>query len=393
MNGLFTSGTIKKVIHLLFTLGIMTCCIQFLKVRTLSYFVITSIFTSTYVIYLIREHKIKKTYSKYPESIPEKNENITNKSNEKIESVSNTIKNNVNVIPVLNEQLKAVITQTDEAANGLIGAFIRINQQAKKQMQSVQELFGNLSEQSGMNALTETQKELQEIQKNFTTMTSFFDRSIGMISDVVNQLSRVDEFALKIKKISQVTNILALNASIEAAHTGDEGSGFKVIATEINALSRESNSSIKEIAEITEKLTSNVNSIKHELESVNRDTISIGDRTEKLFGMAMEQIGETLHNATEKMSTIANNAEVLNKEISKVVVSIQFQDITRQRIEHVISPLETLQNEFTETIKNIENGPDNEKRTTVERSADSLMSQYTMEAEREVLRKMNNQKS
>jgi methyl-accepting chemotaxis protein len=136
-----------------------------------------------------------------------------------------------------------------------------------------------------------------------------------------------------------------------------------------------------------------VNSIKHELESVNRDTISIGDRTEKLFGMAMEQIGETLHNATEKMSTIANNAEVLNKEISKVVVSIQFQDITRQRIEHVISPLETLQNEFTETIKNIENGPDNEKRTTVERSADSLMSQYTMEAEREVLRKMNNQKS
>jgi chemotaxis regulatin CheY-phosphate phosphatase CheZ len=39
------------------------------------------------------------------------------------------------------------------------------------------------------------------------------------------------------------------------------------------------------------------------------------------------------------MSTIAEDAEALNKDISNVVVSIQFQDITRQRIEHVITSL------------------------------------------------------
>jgi methyl-accepting chemotaxis protein len=237
------------------------------------------------------------------------------------------------------------------------------------------------------------QGNLIDIQNNFTTITSFFDKSTAMISEVVEQLSKINTFASDIEKIGKMTNILAINAAIEAAHTGEAGQGFKVIATEINTLSKNSNESIRQIAEVTKSLTSTITAIKQELEKVHYQSKSIGMRTDELFNQTTDKIETTLKETTEKVQSIANDAEGLSKEISKIVVSIQFQDITRQRIEHVIAPLELLNNDLTSSIDNIcKNESDFVQReeTTI---TDSLANQYTMESEREILRKFGNQES
>jgi methyl-accepting chemotaxis protein len=385
-----------RILHILHMSAIVGCAINlFMKFSIVAIIPMVAV-TITYAMFL---HYCKRQGTlSISHSGPEVQNQETTISAEAaevdaIQHVTSAVKSKVSVFPILTEQLKAVIKQTDSAAEGLITAFMGINRQAKKQLKSVQELFGNISEQSGVSTLSETQQELQEIQSNFASMVTFFDRSIEMISDVVSQLSRVDQFALKIKKIGQMTNILALNAAIEAAHTGDAGSGFKVIASEINTLSKDSNSSIIEIAEITEKLTSNVGKIKQELESVHQDTMNIGKRTDKLFSLAMGKIGETLQDAAAKMNTIAGDAAVLNKDISNVVVSIQFQDITRQRIEHVITPLETLQKEISEIIGRVESGETCLTQSPLSSTDSSLMEHYTMESEREVLRNLKNGKS
>jgi methyl-accepting chemotaxis protein len=301
-----------------------------------------------------------------------------------------SVRGKLQIIPVLTEQLQAVISQTDEAAGGLTEAFIGISRQAKKQLLAVQGLFGNLSEQtSDNNILFQTQSNLQEIQTNFSTLTSFFDNSITMVSEVLEQLGKVNAFALNIEKIGKTTNILALNASIEAARAGEAGNGFKVIASEIKMLSKDSNNSIKEITEITEKLASNVNDIKQELQSVHQHSKSIGLRTDELFSQTTGKIGATLQDTAEKIKVIAHDAEGLTKEISKAVVSIQFQDITRQRIEHVISPLEMLNSDVIETIDKIIKKELDFQQIRVDPLTDSLMKQYTMESEREILKKLN----
>lgn len=307
-------------------------------------------------------------------------------------SLVSSLQGKLQVIPVLTEQLQSVIKQTDDAAAGLSEAFFGISRQAKKQLQTVRELFGNLSEQtSGDNSLLQTQDSLKEIQSNFSVLTSYFDKSLEMISEVLKQLSKVDKFASNVDDIGKATNILALNASIEAARTGKAGLGFKVIASEINDLSAKSNKSIKEITEITSNLTSQVNSIKKELELVLQQSKSIGTRTDELLSTATGRIGSTLQEAADKIKVVAGNAENLSKEIGKVVVSIQFQDITRQKIEHVISPLEILGKDMTETFNdfvNTDRKPLNEENSSL---TDSLLRQYTMESEREVLKKFMNQ--
>lgn len=392
LKNLLSKGAILHILHISAIAG----CVMNLFIR-LSF---TTIFTTLIVsiIYTFFLYSVKRVQqSSVNESAKIGDTEITeiHESSEPgvIQHVTSAIKNKVTVIPVLTEQLKAVVRQTDTAAEGLIAAFLGINRQSKTQLQSVKELFGNLSEQSGGNSLSETQQDLQELQGNFSAMSSFLDKSIGMIENVANQLGRVDEFALKIKKVGHMTNILAINAAIEAAQSGNAGNGFKVIASEINALSRDSTGAIKEITEITENLSSNVTTIKRELESVHRDTLEMGKRTDNLFGVALKQIGETLQGATEKMGSIAGKAEELNKEIGKIVVSIQFQDITRQRIEHVISPLELLQNEIIGILQKIENNESVTLNSSLNSDKSELMNQYTMESEREILRNIQNKSS
>lgn len=386
----------EKAIHILHIIALSACIINSAVKITLGNILITIVVTITYAIFIYYQKRNGALTESQGSSVTKKTDTTVFSEPAEldvIQLVTSTMKNKATVIPVLTEQLKAVITQTDSAAEGLISAFFGINRHSKKQLQSVNELFGNLSEQSGGNTLTETQTELQELKGNFSVMTSFFDKSIEMIENIVDQLSRVEVFASKIKKIGQMTNILALNAAIEAAHSGEAGNGFKVIAKEINALSKDSTDSIKEIADITENLTTNVTMIKQELETVHKDSLNIQTKTDNLLGVALRKIDETLRDATEKVKTIAGNAEELNKEIGKVVVSIQFQDITRQRIEHVISPLEILQNDVNGIIQVIEKDGNVSAQIPLDSSENDLMQQYTMESEREILRNIQNKSS
>jgi methyl-accepting chemotaxis protein len=302
--------------------------------------------------------------------------------------LDSSVREQLEIIPVLTGQLQAVIDQTDEAAGGITGAFIGINSLAKKQLNDVKYLFGNLSQSSANNVLLQMQDSLNEIKQNFSVLTSFFSKTLSMISDVVAQLCKVDDFASDIDKIGKITNILALNASIQAAHSGEAGLGFKVIASEINELSKNSTKSIHEITGITTNLTTQINAIKEELESVYKQSNTIELRTNELFQMTTEKINDTLHEIAEKINAIASDAEHLTKEVSKIVVSIQFQDITRQRIEHVITPLSTIQTDIIGIIDKLINKELSSTTSVSATSRDELLKQYTMESEREILNKI-----
>jgi methyl-accepting chemotaxis protein len=303
--------------------------------------------------------------------------------------LDSSVRQQLEIIPILTGQLQAVIDQSDEAASGITGAFIGINSLAKKQLNDVKDLFGNLSQSSTNNVLFQMQDTLKEIKQNFSVLTSFFSKTLSMINDVVDQLGKVDDFASNIDKIGKITNILALNASIQAAHSGDAGLGFKVIASEINELSKNSTKSIHEITGITTNLTTKINEIKEELESVSKQSNTIELHTNDLFQMTTDKINDTLHEIAEKINALATDAEHLTKEVSKIVVSIQFQDITRQRIEHVITPLSSMQNDIIGIIDKLISKELSAESKVSTASRDELMKQYTMESEREILNKIN----
>ena len=156
---------------------------------------------------------------------------------------------------------------------------------------------------------------------------------LDQLDVATEQLTRA---AADVRAIAQRTNLLALNAAIEAARAGQFGAGFAVVASEVKQLSQASDQTAHRIHH---GLTSLRNSIRDNL------TVLVDQRIEG-ERLALTKIASAIANLTENMERlVAHQKDTLVKvhdesariaePVVRLIGSIQFQDITRQRLQHL----------------------------------------------------------
>jgi methyl-accepting chemotaxis protein len=186
--------------------------------------------------------------------------------------------------------------------------------------------------------------------------------------------------------------VLAINATIEAARAGEQGKGFSVVAGEFKKLSEDSETANTEIQQIVETVAEQTKSVHKETEEGVKKSEEITQQAEQQFQETLGQIDSTIAETKSKLEDLSKHAESLAKDISNIVVSIQFQDITRQRIEHVIEPLQ----EFSDELNALKADLQESSSLSDFRKKDHrewLEGRYTMQAEKDVMKetlKQNN---
>jgi methyl-accepting chemotaxis protein len=100
---------------------------------------------------------------------------------------------------------------------------------------------------------------------------------------------------------------------------------------------------------------------------------------------SLTRIDETITDTKTRLGNLSEQAEDLAKQISAIVVSIQFQDITRQRLEHVMEPLDDFKEELESISARILDDTLSAYRS-IKNHAEWLEQKYTMETEKEILR-------
>jgi len=132
-----------------------------------------------------------------------------------------------------------------------------------------------------INAITEMLKKNNELIKELYSKTINGKQGARTANEVVAQIAEKSdsllEASLVIQNIASQTNLLAMNAAIEAAHAGESGKGFAVVADEIRKLAEESNMQGKQIANV---LKETIEVIKHLIEA--------GGGAEKIFDEVYE---------------------------------------------------------------------------------------------------------
>ncbi|WP_272495866.1 methyl-accepting chemotaxis protein [Bacillus pinisoli] len=152
---------------------------------------------------------------------------------------------------------------------------------------SLEQANGSVSNvEKGANGLTEISHTLAEKSKHAT-----------------EEMTKTDEVIRVIKKIADQTNLLGLNASIEAARAGDMGRGFDVVAKEIRKLSNETVISTEKVRTI---LTNLQTSMKEMAESV-----------EKVVAVGRQQAL-----STQEISTFIDEIEKMSKELNKYAAEL-----------------------------------------------------------------------
>lgn len=294
------------------------------------------------------------------------------------------------LLPVLVEQLKAVASQTESAALELCGRFQRISQRAQKQASQAEHLVAGSGRDEDGSQIT-VEAVLQEIDLTLSRFVQDVQRTSQVTASVVTVMGEVDASTkaivgslAEVEFIADQTRLLALNAAIEAARAGEQGRGFAVVADEVAKLANRSGSAATNIRTLVGTVRDSTGRAMKELAglaSVNlNETLSAKERVEKRARTMVQRNAEL----RSRVLQAGSQAEELVQDISQIVMSMQFQDMTRQMIEHVNAPLLTLHTHMTGLVASKGGQPVPTCETL--RELRGLDRSYTMEAERAILR-------
>ena len=151
-------------------------------------------------------------------------------------------------------------------------------------------------------------------------------RTVFATAEKVRQLGRhsqqVGEIVQVISDIAEQTNLLALNAAIEAARAGEHGKGFAVVADEVRKLAERSAASAKEIAALIADMQSGIEEAVEAMQVGTREVETGMDRA-RMAGQALEQILGALEGTDAQVQRITQDAQGLAESVERVMRAVE----------------------------------------------------------------------
>lgn len=253
-----------------------------------------------------------------------------------------------------NAQVRDILA---DAIVKLIDSFTELERQTTRQQELAATISGTRTDPSS------------EKQVNFTTLFKDIEATLATLisasvqnstdatklsetmAQAQQQFRHIQGMLHDVRKIADQTNLLAVNASVEAARAGAAGKGFSVVAAEVRNLSIRSN-------RFSEQIYSSVQTIAASLEQVERSIKEVATTSQKLASTEQEHVDgilrqtRTFHKEVNDSAVeIGDISRNVSRQVGAAITSMQFQDMATQVVDTVTRRIDGLDRLLDSLVK------------------------------------------
>ncbi len=255
----------------------------------------------------------------------------------------------------IQEENSQVRTLLADAIEKLINSFTGLEEQTRRQQDLALGLTKKRDDDTGVQQaniesfLAEIDEVLRSFADAITRNSELARNMVHSMGETSSQFQKVLGMLDEVKKIADQTNLLAINAAVEAARAGQAGKGFAVVAEEVRNLSIRSNRFSDQIGASVSGITQALSSVEEVIQQMATQDQTVSGNTKARVDGLMSKTRAFNEKIEESVGQISESSEHVGAEVRRAVTSLQFQDMATQvlgtmqgRVENLGSLLESL---------------------------------------------------
>jgi methyl-accepting chemotaxis protein len=253
----------------------------------------------------------------------------------------------VGVLPVWSSQIEMARAQTEQGINDLAARFANLSQRLQSAVAASQSSASGDGSTKGVVALlNDSQTELNAIIAALRSSLKEKEELLHAVHGLSRFTEALQQMARDVGAIAQQTNLLAINAAIEAARAGAVGRGFAVVASEVRMLSKQSGETGKKIADTVDTVNKAIaNTLQVSRQYAQQDAQMVS-QSEQVIVSVLGEFRSTATELNDAADVLRQESQLIQGEISEVLVALQFQD----RVDQMLTHVRTNQDKLSQTL-------------------------------------------